>query len=81
MLISLNPEQEKFVQKKLENSQYKTIDELIAKAFYLLEQQEKLEQKSQIMLNHDQLSWQDTYQEMAQENEDWSDGETMTPHS
>jgi antitoxin ParD1/3/4 len=41
MSISLNPTHEQFVLSKIENGKYANVDEVIAAAFQLLEEQEK----------------------------------------
>ena len=40
MNITLKPEQEKFLQKKLKSGKYNTIDEVIIEAFMLLEERD-----------------------------------------
>ncbi|MGK7943084.1 MAG: type II toxin-antitoxin system ParD family antitoxin [Microcystaceae cyanobacterium] len=70
MSIILTLEQENFVKEKLKTGRYKSIDEVITEAFNLLEQQS---QKQPLNGADEQLSWEETYQEMAQEKEDWSE--------
>ena len=41
MNISLTPEQEQFIQEKLNSGKYETADELISEAFRLLEERDK----------------------------------------
>jgi antitoxin ParD1/3/4 len=41
MNITLNPEQARFVQQKLESGKYQTVDEVILEALHLLEEHEK----------------------------------------
>ncbi|MFB2893450.1 type II toxin-antitoxin system ParD family antitoxin [Aerosakkonemataceae cyanobacterium BLCC-F50] len=45
MQISLKPEQEKFVLEKLQQGKYQSVDELLAIAFQLLEEQELKEKQ------------------------------------
>jgi hypothetical protein len=47
-----------------------SIDEVITEAFHLLEQES---QKQPFDCVDEQLSWEETYQEMAKEKEDWSE--------
>ena len=72
MSIILSAEQEKFVQEKLKTGEYQSVNELITEAFELLKNKS---QKAQGDDFSDKLSWQATYQEMAKEQEDWSDWE------
>ncbi|HEY9708038.1 MAG TPA: type II toxin-antitoxin system ParD family antitoxin [Oculatellaceae cyanobacterium] len=41
MNISLTPEQEQFIQEKINSGKYETADELISEAFRLLEERDK----------------------------------------
>ena len=70
MSIILTFEQENFVKEKLKTGRYQSIDQVITEAFHLLEQQS---QKKPPNFADEQLSWEETYQEMAQEKEDWSE--------
>ena len=70
MSIILTLEQENFVKEKLKTGKYQSIDQVITEAFHLLEQQS---QKKPLNFADEQLSWDETYQEMAQEKEDWSE--------
>ncbi|MGK7880787.1 MAG: type II toxin-antitoxin system ParD family antitoxin [Crocosphaera sp.] len=70
MSIILTLEQENFVKEKLKTGRYQSIDQVITEAFHLLEQQS---QKQPVNCGDEQLSWDETYQEMAQEKEDWSE--------
>ncbi len=45
MQIILQPEQEQFILKKLQQGKYKNVDELVATAFHLLAENEYREQK------------------------------------
>lgn len=45
MQIILQPEQEQFILKKLQQGKYKNVDELVATAFQLLAENEHKEQK------------------------------------
>ena len=72
MSINLSPEQEQFLKNKLSSGKYQTIDEIITTAFYLLDQKETT---SPSPTPSDRLSWEETYQAIAQEKEDWSDFE------
>lgn len=69
MSIILTNEQENFIKKKLKTGRYKSIDEVITEAFRLLEQESE---KQSLDCADQQLSWEETYQEMATEKEDWS---------
>ncbi|WP_198649036.1 type II toxin-antitoxin system ParD family antitoxin [Cyanothece sp. BG0011] len=70
MSIILTIEQENFVKEKLKTGRYKSIDEVITEAFRLLE---KESEKQSLHCADKQLSWEETYQEMAKEKEDWSE--------
>lgn len=70
MSIILTLEQENFVKEKLKTGRYQSIDEVITEAFHLLEEQS---QKQPANCADEQLSWEETYQEMAEEKEDWSE--------
>ena len=72
MSINLSPEQELFLKNKLNSGKYQTIDEIITAAFHLLDQKETT---SPSPASSDRLSWEETYQAIAQEKEDWSDFE------
>ena len=41
MSISLKPEQEQFIQEKLQTGKYQTVDEVITEAFRLLEERDR----------------------------------------
>jgi Arc/MetJ-type ribon-helix-helix transcriptional regulator len=50
MIITLTPEQEKFVLERLQSGQYKSVDEAIDFAFQLLEAYESEKQKERFAL-------------------------------